>query len=238
MKFIASFFNWIIFIIVALRYVLGGFFYIPFGTAGAYYRRISPSFGRYMLKAVGAKASYIGLENIDPSKSYIFAGNHQSYVDIFLVQASLGAAGVHVLFMAKRDLFKIPLFGTAIRHMGLIPIEKEESRDGLKTMLDSVKTLKEGHSLTVFAEGSRTKDGRLQPFKKGAFLLSSKTGLEIVPFVIRGTMQIMSANDMHINRGKECSITFLPAITPEKRSAKELAEITEDVITAEYNKDA
>ncbi|MDR2870202.1 MAG: 1-acyl-sn-glycerol-3-phosphate acyltransferase [Deferribacteraceae bacterium] len=236
MQIIKSFFSWIYFIFAGSRWVFAGFLRLPFGKAGDYYRRIGKLFGPSMLSAVGATATFEGLENLDPNQSYIFAGNHQSYVDIFMIQAAIGTIGMETLFMAKEALFKIPFFGTTARQMGLIPIAPDGSRDRMKILIESIKTLRHGNSLTVFVEGSRSRDGQLQAFKKGAFLLSSQTGLPIAPFVVKGTIDVMSRNDLHIHRGKHCIISFLPPIMPEGRSAKELARLTEEQIHAEYDK--
>ena len=221
-------------VVVAFRYIIPSFVLLLLGNkSGEWTRSVGGPFGRWMLKACGAKAEFEGLENLDPSKTYVFVGNHQSYVDIFLVFASLDAKGMRTLFMAKRELEKIPLFGPVIWAMGLIPIERGETRQQMATMFESVKTLDKGYSLTIFAEGSRTYDGELQPFKRGAFLLAEQTGKEIVPFVITGSFNIFPRNKFRIRSGP-CKISFQKPIPPGTMKSKELMAVVEKQIGELY----
>ncbi|MDR2883844.1 MAG: 1-acyl-sn-glycerol-3-phosphate acyltransferase [Deferribacteraceae bacterium] len=209
-----------------------GFPLLPFGKTGDYYRWVAGRFGRDLLKIAGGKATVSGLEQLDPAKSYIFIGNHQSYADIFIILASLDKLHMKVLFMLKRELFNIPLFGMVARQMGLVPVERGESRQALKAMMDAMKTIKDGRSLVIFPEGTRTKDGNLQPFKRGAFLLAERTGLEIVPFVITGTAQVMPRKNLPLTPGA-CNITFLKPVSPAE-VGKELSNVVEQMITEQY----
>lgn len=232
---IGSFFRWIGLISVMGYYVIAGLVRSPFGTAGSYYRRVAGRFGRQMLAVAGGKATWEGLDNLDPEKCYVFVGNHQSYVDIFLLFASLESRKMRTLFMVKRELFKIPLFGPMAKRMGLIPIEREESRKALKTILNAVDTLEKGYSLTIFPEGTRTKDRKIQPFKRGAFVIAGHTKMSIVPFAIIGTADIMPSSNMSVRPGP-CHISFLPPITHVDISGKELASAVENAVINEYNR--
>ncbi len=232
---IGSFFRWIGIVFIMGYYCVAGLVRAPFGKAGPYFWRITGNFGRKMLFVSGSKATWEGLDRLDPNKHYVFVGNHQSYADIFLVFASLASRNMSTLFMVKKELFKLPLFGPMTKQMQLIPIEREESRKALKTVLDAVKIMKEGHSLTIFAEGSRTKDGEIQPFKRGAFLIAEHTGLPIVPFAITGTAAIMPRGNMSVNPGS-CHISFLPPIMPGDMPSRELAVTVENIVRQEYDR--
>lgn len=219
----------VIFFITAVCCVV----FIPFGKGKAYFAWVSGIFGRVMLCICGARPCYDGLEHLDPSKTYVFTGNHQSYVDIFLMFAALDSKGIKTLFMAKKELDKIPLFGMVMKQMGLIPIERGENRQQLATMLASMKTLADGRSLTIFAEGSRTYDGNLQPFKRGAFMLAEQADKEIVPFVITGTFNIWPRKGLRVRPGP-CRISFMPPIDAKGIKSKELMALVEKKITDAY----
>lgn len=226
--------RWLWLSITGILYVTPGVFRIPFGTAGSFYRRVSGTFGKRMLWAIKTSYTADGLEHLQSGSQYIFIGNHQSYADIFLIQSSLEDADIRTLFMVKKELFKLPLFGIVTRHMGLVPVEREETRQAMKAMLQAVQRLQDGNSLVIFAEGTRTRDGDLGEFKRGGFMLAEKSKLPIVPFVITGTMEVMSANDLKINRNRSCHISFLPPIEPETMSAKELTVAVRKVIGEKY----
>lgn len=214
----------VLMVLFSFSVTLTGFLFLPFGKAGAFYRKISPFFGMVNLWILGAKPQVEGLENLDKDKNYVFVGNHQSYADIFLLQSCLGKAGIRTLFMAKEELFKIPLFGKCIKEMGLIAVPRGESRQGLKVLMAAAEKVKNGYNIVVFAEGSRTYDGRLGEFKKGAFILADKTRLPVVPFVITGTMNVLPRDNKQAHKGP-CKVSFMPVIESNIYKTKELAEI-------------
>ena len=230
---IKSFFKWVGLSALTAYYVISGLLRVPFGTAGGYYRKISGKYGKQALAIAGGKAAWEGLDNLNPKECYLFVGNHQSYADIFLLFAALYSRGMRTLFMLKKELFKMPLFGLMAKYMGLIPIEREESRKALKTVLNAIKTMAEGNSLTIFPEGSRTKDGKFLPFKRGAFVIAERTKMPIVPFAIVGAADIMPSNNMSIRAGS-CHISFLPPIAPGDMPSRELAFKVESAIREEH----
>jgi 1-acyl-sn-glycerol-3-phosphate acyltransferase len=229
---ILSVIRWLIIGTVGSFFVIIGFPLLPFGKTGDYYRWVAGRFGRILLRLSGGKSTWSGVEQLDPAKSYVFMGNHQSYADIFLILDALESRKMKILFMVKRELFKIPLFKIVSDQMGLVAVEREESRKALKAMMDAMKTIKDGRSLVIFPEGTRTRDGNIQPFKRGGFLLAERTGLEIVPFVISGTGNIIPRKNLPITSGP-CHITFLAPISPAD-AGKELADIVEQRITEQY----
>ncbi|MDR0454811.1 MAG: 1-acyl-sn-glycerol-3-phosphate acyltransferase [Deferribacteraceae bacterium] len=230
-----SFFRWIGLAVIFGYYAVSGILRAPFGAAGIYYRSIVSKFGKYMLAAAGGKAIFEGLDNLDPKKHYVFVGNHQSYADIFLLLAALNTLNMGTIFMLKKELFKIPFLGSVAKYMGMIPIENDESRKALKTVLDAVKALEKGISLTIFPEGSRSKDGEIISFKRGAFLIAGHTGMPIVPFAITGTADVMPCGNLNVKPGL-CRISFLPPVMPGNMPSKELASSVEDIVRNEYNR--
>jgi 1-acyl-sn-glycerol-3-phosphate acyltransferase len=220
--------------VIAFYYIISGLLRVPFKRAGKYYNTISGKFGRQMLWACGGRAEIEGLENLDPQKTYVFMGNHQSYADIFLLQAALSKLKMKTLFIIKKELFRIPLFKPMSVHMGLIAVEREDSRQSMKTITGSIKSLNAGKSITVFPEGSRSYDGELQPFKRGGFLLAELTGLAIAPFVVSGTFHIFPRAPFVI-RGGVCKISFLKPIPAGQYKSRELAQLVEEMIRGNYS---
>jgi len=160
-----------------------------------------------------------GMEKIDPSKNYVFMGNHQSYIDIFLLLAIINKK---MLFMAKEELFKIPVFGFGIRALGIIPINRGESRDALKSLFEAAKKIQEGYSVLLFPEGTRSSDGEMLPFKRGAFVLAVRTGHEIAPFVLEGTERALAKGSFLANPFQKVKVRFLEPVSPDGQKDRDL----------------
>ena len=234
MRYVTSSVRWIFFITIALFYIIRGYVFIPFGRASAYYQGIGKGFGGNLMRTLGAKPKFEGLELLDSAKKYVFVGNHQSYADILIVQASLAAKKIYTLFMAKQYLFKIPFLGLAIKHMGLVPVDYGDTRQALRSVLQAIDRVKEGNNLVVFPEGSRSCDGEIAPFKRGAFMLAERMGVPVIPFVITGTFDVVSRNSFFIKPGP-CKIKFLPAEEKGTDTSKEFMARVEGIIRKEYD---
>ncbi|MCH5246655.1 MAG: 1-acyl-sn-glycerol-3-phosphate acyltransferase [Muribaculaceae bacterium] len=129
-----------------------------------------------------------GRENIDPKTSYVFISNHQGAYDIFTIYGYLNH---NFKWMMKKSLEKIPLVGYSCRCAGHIMVDRVNPVGIKQTMDTAKKRLKNGMSLVVFPEGSRSKDGRMAQFKRGAFLLASEFTLPIVPLTLDGSYDVM-----------------------------------------------
>ncbi|PLX69808.1 MAG: 1-acyl-sn-glycerol-3-phosphate acyltransferase [Denitrovibrio sp.] len=171
-----------------------------------------------------------GMEKIDPSKNYVFMGNHQSYVDIFLL---LAIVNKDFLFMAKEELFKIPVFGFGIKALGIIPINRGESRDALKSLFEAAKKIQEGYSVMLFPEGTRSPDGDMLPFKRGAFVLAVRTGLEIAPFVLEGTRNSLSKGSFLANPFQKVKVRFMDPVSPDGLKDRDLLALIRERMEVE-----
>ena len=129
-----------------------------------------------------------GTENISNNESYIFAANHQSVYDIFLVYGWLDS---RFKWIMKKELRKIPLVGAACEAAGHIFIDRSSPMAAKKSIDDASRKLVNGSSVVIFPEGTRSKDGKLGKFKRGAFTLASEIKLPIVPLTIKGTYKAM-----------------------------------------------
>ena len=134
------------------------------------------------------KVRVSGAERLDPEKSYIYMPNHQSNADIPLL---LGRLPVQFRWLAKAELFKIPIFGRAMRGVGYISIDRSNRKSAFESLARAAATIRNGTSVLIFPEGTRSRDGRILPFKKGGFVLSVDSGRPIVPIIIRGTRDII-----------------------------------------------
>ena len=126
-----------------------------------------------------------GQDNI-PEGPAVFASNHQSQFDI---PALYLAIPIQFRFVVKKELFKIPLFGLAMRRAGYVPIDRSGGKKAVSSLREAALRIRSGTSVVVFPEGTRSPDGRLLPFKSGALLLALKAEVPIVPIAIKGSHQ-------------------------------------------------
>lgn len=155
------------------------------------------SWARVVLLASGVTLTVDGLEHLDLSQRYIFVANHQSHMDVPSIVAALPLT---VRFVAKQSLFKIPVFGQAIRAVGTIEIDRSNREDALKKMQEAQTGVARQASILFFAEGTRSEDCQLKPFKKGAFAMAAALGLPIVPIGVSGTNAVLPPG-LHPIRG-------------------------------------
>jgi 1-acyl-sn-glycerol-3-phosphate acyltransferase len=150
------------------------------------------------------------MENLEKDRPYIFAANHQSQFDIFALQ---GFLGVDFRWLAKKELFEVPIWGPAMRRAGYIPIDRSRGRQAIKSLDEAAKKIAAGTSVIIFPEGTRTKDGRIQDFKAGAMVLAIKSGVDLVPVAIRGTYEILPKGKLLMKPGKVTIRAGLPIAT-------------------------
>jgi 1-acyl-sn-glycerol-3-phosphate acyltransferase len=160
-----------------------------FGVKGRLFVRWSRQWARTALWASGCRAVGHGMENLKPGEPFILAANHVSWFDIFAI-ATLLRVDFH--FVAKKELESIPIFGRAWRAAGHISIDRSNRERAVESLRRAGEQMRTENSVVViFAEGTRSRSGRLQPFKKGAFVLAQETGIPIIPTVVTGSYDIM-----------------------------------------------
>ena len=136
-----------------------------------------------------------GLENIKKGQSYVIAANHQSYWDAFLMY---GFLGVKFKWMMKKELGKIPFVGWACYMAGHIFIDRSSRVSSMESIRKAESRLKDGMSVIIFPEGTRTPDGKMGRFKRGAFLISQELQLPILPVTIDGNYDVMSRHAWNV----------------------------------------
>ena len=153
---------------------------------------------RMILRVCGIKVRVRGLENLDTEVPRIYMTNHQSFFDIFALLACLP---VNFKFILKQELMKLPVFGPAMKKAGYIGIERGDPRKAVKSMNLAAERIKNGASVLIFPEGTRSPDGRLGQFKKGGFSLAIKSGCDIVPVAISDSCRIAPKGSLRIRKG-------------------------------------
>ena len=136
-----------------------------------------------------------GKEHIKKGQSYIIAPNHQSYWDAFLVY---GYIGIKFKWMMKKELGRIPFVGWACYMAGCIFIDRSSRESGMNSIRKAESKLKDGMSVVIFPEGTRSHDGQIGKFKRGAFLISEELKLPILPVTIDGNYEVMSRHAWNV----------------------------------------
>ena len=180
---------------------------------------------RYLLRPTGIRVRVSGLDYIDSAHPCIFMPNHQSNFDIPIL---LSTIDVQFRFLAKKELFKIPVFGWGMKKAGYIPIDRSNSRAGVKSFLEAAEKIKNGASVIVFPEGTRTYDGQIGEFKKGGFSLAIAAQVPIYPVVIGGAWDVMPRGQLKIRPGN-VDVTILPPVSTDEYSRKDVESVKEKV---------
>jgi len=163
---------------------------------------------RRLLSAVGAEVTYEGLEHRRAHVPCVFVANHQSNVDVWAVLPILPA---ETKFVAKHSLFRIPFLGLAMRRAGFISIDRTNRARAIQSLELAAARVRAGNSVILFPEGTRSTDGRLQPFKKGSFHLALRAGVPIVPIVICGSGRVLPVGALRSKPGP-VTVRLLPPI--------------------------
>jgi len=151
-----------------------------------------------IMKTNRVKLVVEGLENIAKNNSYVFISNHSSNLDPLAVARAIPQT---LRFVGKKSLAKIPIFGWACRLGKIIFIDRADSQAAVETINKTAKDLKDGISAYFFAEGTRSKDGHLQAFKKGGIVFAMRAKLPIVPITILGSHSLLPKNAFRIRPG-------------------------------------
>ncbi len=173
---------------------------------------------RVGIRAAGIRVRILGVENIPPGESCIFLSNHVSNLDPpILLPAIPGMCSVFL----KKSLMKIPLIGTAMRLGKYIPVSRGHSRlEAERSVALAGEALRSGNHIFIFPEGTRSPDGNLLPFKKGAFFLAADSNAPVVPTIIQGTAAMMCKGSMQVHPGV-ATVRFLPPVRPQNFSSRE-----------------
>ncbi len=162
------------------------------------FHKLAHSWSGILLKIVGIKVELIGAEQLDRNMSYIYVANHSSLFDIPVLLYSLND---NARIMYKEELEKIPLFGYGLKKSPFISIVRTDPRNAMTAVDTAAKSIRDGDSVIIFPEGTRSEDGNLGEFKRGAFLLAAKSGKTIVPVTIIGSSKILAKGKKYFKKG-------------------------------------
>lgn len=179
-----------------------------------------------------------GSEYIDKKQSYVFVANHQGAFDIFLIY---GFLHTHIKWVMKKGIAKIPFVGAACRAAGFIFVDNSTSKAATRTIEEAEKKLKNGVSVIVFPEGSRTYDGKMIRFKKGAFQIAADLHLPVIPITLNGPYDVLPIGSLNVRPHRMEMIIHPPVSTAEvdnsHKSLQTLADSTQEIIaSALWNK--
>lgn len=160
---------------------------------------IARDWSRWILWAAGVEVRVHGTEHLRDGGAQIVVSNHESWFDVFALLAELP---VSTRFVAKKELEKIPLFGRAWVSCGHISVDRSDRKSAIDSLNVAGARIRDGGlTIVMFPEGTRSPDGRLQRFKKGAFVLGIQSGVPIVPVAITGTRPVMPKDSFRIRKG-------------------------------------
>lgn len=185
---------------------------------GGVYMWVTRNWSRGFLWASGVRVRAEGLEHVAAGTPRIVVSNHLSWYDIIAIASVLPGT---FLFIGKKELNRIPFFGLAWRAAGHISIDRsdrERAYQGLRRAGERVRA--EGAAVVIFPEGTRSRDGRLQPFKRGAFSLAVETGVPVVPTVVQGSYEIMPPGSYAIH-ARPVRVRFFPPMPVERGASTE-----------------
>ena len=160
-----------------------------------------------VVRLAGIRVEVQGRENIPAGRAVVYMPNHQSNCD----PPALVSVLPEVLVLPKKEVFRVPILGRAMRRRGFIPVDRKNRERAMHAVDEAVKALQAGNSFLVFPEGTRSPDGRLLPFKRGAFILAIRAQVPIIPVSISGASRIMRKGEWAIHPGT-LRITIHPPV--------------------------
>lgn len=168
----------------------------PLDRTGRLYHWHARIWSRIVLWLFGIRVTVKGLEHLHGGNHFIYVANHASMFDI---PAVMGNIPDEIRIVMKKELTRIPIFGLALKVGHYITIDRENPKDAMRSLERAAEKIRNGASVLLFAEGTRTKNGKLQPFKRGAFSLAAKSGVPIIPVTINGTFRIMKKGTWRVD---------------------------------------
>jgi 1-acyl-sn-glycerol-3-phosphate acyltransferase len=192
--------------------------------------KLEKMWAQWVIWSTGIQYDVTGLENLEQENKYIFMSNHESALDILLGVACIP---YKIVFLAKKELFRIPVFGWAMQAAGMIKIDRQNPERARKSVDEAVhRLIHSSFSTLIYPEGTRSETGDLLPFKKGGFILAIRSQLPIVPVTIIGAGDVLSKGSFTINQGKIKVIISKPISTQnlEVNNKEELIESCRNTI--------
>ena len=216
---------WISIVISTVGLSTLAFITLPFDRNGNIVHHYARWWAKIQLLVSGVRVEVRGVEHLDRETPYIYMSNHQGSYDIF---ALLSCLPVQFRWIAKKELFAIPILGWAMGAANYISIDRSGRRKALESIERAASKIKGGVSVVIFPEGTRSRDGSIQPFKRGGFTLALKSGVPIIPITINGSRDVMPRDSMRVRPG-EIRVSIDRAIQTTPFSSRERNVLMEKV---------
>jgi 1-acyl-sn-glycerol-3-phosphate acyltransferase len=206
----------------------------PIDRTGRTFHSMARLWSALILWMFGIKVHTKGAEHLDSSKHYIYVSNHASAVDIPAVVVGIPD---DIRFVLKKELTRVPIWGWALKYGHYITIDRGNARDAMKSLDEAADRMRQGASVILFGEGTRTRDGNLQSLKRGAFSLAVKAGKPVVPVTINNTFKILPRGSLRVNPA-DIEIVFdkpIPIEGFDGRDGEErLMKLVQEAIASNY----
>lgn len=207
------------FIPITALFAVSASIFTLFDTSGRYYAAHARLWARVGLAMNNTPIELQGAEHL-PVGPFILMSNHQSGFDILSLIAAIPR---RTYWIAKKELFDIPIFGSSMRRGGYIPLDRSDGRKALKSMENAAAIICQGSSVVMFPEGTRSRDGQLLPFKRGGFMLAVRAGVPVIPVTINGSGRVNPGGQIRLYSGK-IGVTIHPPLTIPDGMKKSEAE--------------
>jgi 1-acyl-sn-glycerol-3-phosphate acyltransferase len=163
-------------------------------------------FGRRVVEILDVDLYVTGREHVPVQSAYVYMSNHQSHLDIPMLYAALPSPTIRML--AKKELFQIPVWGRGLRSAEFVEVDRGNHERAMKSIAYAARLLRDGVSIYLAPEGTRSRDGRIGKLKKGGFHLALETGTSIVPVAIRGTIDILPRGGRVMQTGRRVDVAI------------------------------
>lgn len=196
------------------------------------YERRLLSWADSLLRRAHIELSVTGLERAAGDETFVVMSNHQSHYDIPVVFSALRRP---IRMVTKKELFKIPLWGRAMRQAGFIEVDRQDRERAIESMRRAAQSLADGMNIWISPEGTRSRDGSLGPFRKGGFHLALEAGARILPLSIAGTRGVLAAKSRTVHPGAKVSVVVCEPVDPAEFGVQRIDELIAHVRAAIAN---
>jgi 1-acyl-sn-glycerol-3-phosphate acyltransferase len=191
-------------------------------------------FGRRVIELLGIDLIATGAHLVPSDRAYVYMSNHQSHLDIPVLYATLPSPTIRML--AKKELFEIPLWGRGLRAAEFVEVDRGNHASAMRSIEYAAGLVRDGVSIYLAPEGTRSRTGEIGPLKKGGFHLAKETGTPIVPVALRGTIDILPRGGKVMHTGKQVEVTIGAPIEVEGREVRDLMSEVSGFLKAHVEK--
>ena len=172
---------------------------------------------RTMVWLTGTRIKVEGLDKIDPAGTYIFMSNHVSNLDAIVLMPLIPR---RTSVLVKKEMWRLPVIARAFDLASLVPVERQNREAAIQSVRRATEVMNQGVNMMLYPEGTRSRDGRLLPFKKGPFHMAAETSFPIVPVTMVNTFEILPKGKFAAKKGT-ARVVFHPPIDPKKFTSRE-----------------